>query len=307
MTTDKSLNDLIKQRSAELKKNPAYDPRREQELDDLYNQYVPPHSREETTHLLDIAERDAYIDPFPPIGSQKMAGAAIKKGIRVAVGWYIQYIAQQMSTFGSGVSQALRSLHSDVESLKKRIDISGIDEYMNSLKLSELSDQQWKQVAGLGPHKGTLLVSSASASELFSETGCERVIAIDVNREAVARVEPPVDVRCDNFVSHIQTFEANSVEGVILHGRIAVDSVSERIAAIKESARVLKGMAPLVLVFPTKSTSDIGVATELTSAPLWSSTTWNHIVSSHFDQVKIDDTLGDSYAVIVASNDACVG
>ena len=108
------ISKRIEQRVAELKASNSYDPRRENELNEIYDRYVPPHSMAQTSHLVDVAERDAYVDPFPPIASNKKAGVILKKGIRVGFGWYAQFLSQQISTFGSGVTRALRSIDSDV-------------------------------------------------------------------------------------------------------------------------------------------------------------------------------------------------
>ncbi len=139
--------DAVKHRSDELRKSKDFDPRVEQKLNSIYEQYIPPHSNQETAHLVDVAERDAYIDPFPPIGSQKMAGAAIKKGVRVAIGWYIQYIAQQISTFGSGVAQALRALQRDVDELKASRGSSDVDRLIESLQLGTLTSEIYEKVS----------------------------------------------------------------------------------------------------------------------------------------------------------------
>ena len=80
------ISKKIAEKVKELKSTKGYDPRREIELNEIYDRYVPPHSMTQTSHLVDVAERDAYVDPFPPIASNKKAGVIAKKGIRAGFG-----------------------------------------------------------------------------------------------------------------------------------------------------------------------------------------------------------------------------
>ena len=47
------ISKRIEQRVAELKASNSYDPRRENELNEIYDRYVPPHSMAQTSHLVE--------------------------------------------------------------------------------------------------------------------------------------------------------------------------------------------------------------------------------------------------------------
>jgi hypothetical protein len=302
VTPPQNFSAVVAQHTSDLRKNPRYDPRKEKELDELYRQYIPPHSVEETGHLLDVAERDAYIDPFPPIGSQKMAGAAIKKGVRVAIGWYIQYIAQQISTFGSGVAQALRSLNKDVDSLKAKVEGGSVFEYLNTLNLDVLGQSEITSVITHMPSEGTVIVSQGFENDFFGKL-YESVhsIVIDPRIDAISTLDSRVDTRISEFSDYITSMEDNTADAILVHGRSCVLAPSLRILSIKESARVLSPSSPLILVFPTSTRDDFTVACELTASELWSEQTWAKVLDVSFEKVEIIQ-LGDGISMAVARN-----
>ncbi|HMS25684.1 MAG TPA: hypothetical protein PKB15_08395 [Acidimicrobiia bacterium] len=299
------VDDVVKRRAEELRRSKGFDPRREKELNDLYNQYIPPHSLEETSHLLDVAERDAYIDPFPPIGSQKMAGAAIKKGVRVAIGWYIQYLAQQISTFGSGVAQALRSINKDVQEIKKTIGHADTAVLLEGLDLGTVDAALWSTISSQVVFAdGRIIVSDALDSKILSAIGSQ-VIVVDPRSRVCSELPASIDSRCKEVFPLIKDQEDQSLAGLVLHGRIDFLSSAGRIELVGECSRVLRDDAPLILVVRTEITGDsASIATELSATKLWSERTWIHIISRAFNEYAVIDTGRSGVCVFIAQSKA---
>ncbi|HMS25610.1 MAG TPA: hypothetical protein PKB15_08010 [Acidimicrobiia bacterium] len=297
------VDDTVKRRASELRKSKNFDPRREKELNDLYDQYVPPHSLEETSHLLDVAERDAYIDPFPPIGSQKMAGAVIKKGVRVAIGWYIQYLAQQISTFGSGVAQALRSLNKDVQELKKTAGNADGSQLLRGLDLETIDAALWSMISTKTVFgEGRIIVSDAIDSALLTAIGSQ-IIVVDPRSRVCSELPASMDSRCRDIFPLIKEYEDQSLAGLVLHGRIDFLASANKLELIRECSRVLSEDAPLILVVRTEITGDSAtIAAELSGTDVWSEKTWAHVVSQMFNNHSVIDTGQSGISVFVTKS-----
>lgn len=305
--SEQSAAELVKRRASELRTDKSFDPRKEKELNDLYNQYVPPHSLEETSHLLDVAERDAYIDPFPPIGSQKLAGGAIKKGVRVAIGWYIQYVAQQISTFGSGVAQALRSIHKDVEELKKSAGKNDLEKLLDPLNLESIDKDLWSTVSSkFDISSCNRVVISDAVDSSFLINSAEKFLVVDSRSRICSELDSSIDSRKSQLLPFLRGIEDQSLDGLILHGRIDFMSTSQKIELIEECARVLRNDSPLIVVARSArhSFSDVDpkIAYEITGAKLWSVDTWTHVIGHSFNNFEELNTEKEGLLVFVAEN-----
>ncbi len=286
-----------------LKKNPNFDPKREKELDDLYNQYIPPHSIENRSHLLDAAERDAYIDPFPPIGSQKMAGVFVKKAIKKSIGWYIQYIAQQISTFGGAVSQSLRSINNDIEKIKKRTAVANDNKYHESLDLDsdyKMGFAEFLKVESKNC-KGLLVISDGIPNESLSGLDSDiHPVIVESRIDYCAQYDPEIDTRIKDIIDFLETTEEATLDGAILHGRIVMGDESSRVNAIEAASKALKSNGKLMLVIPKNMDEDRNVYLQLSSANLWDISVWKHILNCNFAVVESDEASFTNAVVLTA-------
>lgn len=286
------VEDALEKNLVELKKHPRYDPRKEKELDDLYSEYVPPHSLGDRSHLLDAAERDAYIDSIPPLGSKKMAGIFVKKSIRSAIGWYIQFITQQISTFGSSVAQALRSLNYDVEQLKDKVSSLENSKYTSNLnldesysnKLSEYIDENYFST------QGPFLFSDGIDNEILSGFASDNeLVVVDTRVNYVSQYSPQIDSRLENIVEYLKGCEDSTISKVFLHGRSVISENSSRISSIEQAKRALKPGGVLTIVAPKDIDNELEIYFDFNNSSLWSPATYTHILNSNFVDVAIQD------------------
>jgi|GEM_PF-7018324 len=294
--TDISL--LIKQRAEEIRKSPSFNPRKEKELNELYNQYVPPHSTKNTSDLLDIAERDAYIDPFPPLGSQKKGGVVIKKGIRTAIGWYVQYIAQQISTFGSGVSQALRAMNTDIEDLKKYQSDDEVSSLLAKLNLGTVDEKTLNIINNsLTDNDNKIIISDGLEESLYKQLDhSSNVIVVDNNLESNQFIDANLDVRVTTISSFISNVEDFSIDIIFLNGSFEFLPSTAKISLINHCSRSLNSTGKLVIAVRSKNydmNSDESIALDILGQQLWSPETWSHILADKFQhvEVKIDSDI----------------
>lgn len=289
-----SVAKQIAARVKELKSSKKYDPRREQELNEIYRRYIPPHAMTETSHLVDVAERDAYVDPFPPIASNKKAGVFIKKGIRAGFGWYAQFLSQQISTFGSGVTRALRSISNDVEDLKKKVASAKIPDFVYDLNLNNVDKEVFSEIltkVDLSKDFDRIVVSDSIDNTFLSDLSrsAKQLIVVDPRSDAYEKLDANVDARKQEISEFLGGLEESSVNLIILNGVIGFFDLADRLDIFDKCAKVLSKDASLVFVGVTstsKLTADQKVAEEIFNSRILSSTTYEKVLGQYFNEVE---------------------
>lgn len=303
---EKKIAEIVKKRADEIRKSPNYDPRKEKELNDIYNQYVPPHSVKDISNLLDVAERDAYIDPFPPLGSEKKGGVAIKKGIRIAIGWYMQYIAQQVSTFGSGVAQALRAINNDLDEIKRSQSSEQVFALLNDLDLG-IANEKVVDVAleSLVEKNIKAVVSDTITSDLSSKfKDIDHLLLVGPNVSMQEDLDPAIDLRISDINSYLLKTEASMFGLILLHGSVEFLPSATKISLIENSQKALGEQGVLVIAIRAEGAdSDLNetIASELLGQPRWSPQTWTHALSTKFSNVETK--VIDGIVILISRNE----
>ena len=101
-------------------------PKLERELDELFLAHSPVAGRGgDLGEALRMVDAATFIDPVVPVESERAAGAAVKKGMRSLLLWYVGWITHQMSQFASAVSRALHIVDDRLKELSARSRSSG--------------------------------------------------------------------------------------------------------------------------------------------------------------------------------------
>lgn len=307
---DDSISRKIADRVKEIKSSKSYDPRREQELNEMYRRYIPPHSMTETSHLVDVAERDAYVDPFPPIASNKKAGVFIKKGIRAGFGWYAQFLSQQISTFGSGVTRALRSISNDVEDLKRKAASAKIPDFVYSLNLSNVDKDIFTEIAGtvLSLEDLNRIIVSDSIDNAFLDDlskNTSHLIVVDPRADAYEKLEANVDSRKQEIGEFLSGLEDATVDLLVLNGIIGFFDLNDRLEIFAKASRVLNQSGTLVFVGLTSKTgmsTDEKVANEVFNSNILSTATYEKIFAQYFTDVKSTTPDKSAHSIFYCKN-----
>jgi hypothetical protein len=75
--------------------------------------------------LLQAADRAAFIDPHPPTGSRVPLLEVVKRTERKLLGWYFNYLAQQLTTFAGAAVRALQVLTDRLERVEQALPRAG--------------------------------------------------------------------------------------------------------------------------------------------------------------------------------------
>lgn len=99
-----------------------FPPSLERELDLAFDRYVPAGSvSSDFIEAVKAADRAAYINVAVPTESQKPGVGEVKRVLRKAMAWYLNYLAQQTTAFATASVRALRSLGERLEVAEERL------------------------------------------------------------------------------------------------------------------------------------------------------------------------------------------
>jgi len=97
--------------------------RLERELDELFLAHSPVSGRDgDLRDALRLVDAAAFIDPVVPVASERAAGAAVKKGMRSLLLWYVGWLTHQMNQSASAVSRALHVVDDRLHQLESQVE-----------------------------------------------------------------------------------------------------------------------------------------------------------------------------------------
>jgi hypothetical protein len=102
-------------------------PKLERELDELFLAHSPVAGRGgDLTEALRMVDAATFVDPVVPVDSDRAAGAAVKKGMRSMLLWYVGWITHQVSQFASAVSRTLHIIDGRLKELERKVEVQRV-------------------------------------------------------------------------------------------------------------------------------------------------------------------------------------
>jgi hypothetical protein len=102
-------------------------PKLERELDELFLAHSPVAGRGgDLGEALRMVDAATFIDPVVPVESERAAGAAVKKGMRSLLLWYVGWVTHQMSQSASAVSRALHIVDDRLQQLERQVEVQRV-------------------------------------------------------------------------------------------------------------------------------------------------------------------------------------
>lgn len=99
-----------------------FPPSLERELDLVFDRFVPVGPLDgDFGEAIKAADRAAYINVAVPTASQKPGVGEVKRVLRKAMAWYLEYLAQQVTAFSTSSVRALRSLAERTTRLEEQL------------------------------------------------------------------------------------------------------------------------------------------------------------------------------------------
>ena len=192
----------------------------ERELDQMFLEHAPVAVRGgDLKDALGMVDQAALIDPVVPVASNRLAGSAVKKGLRSLILWYMGWVTHQVSTFGLAVSRALHAIESQLGDLQERVPPAG-----ETLVLDAGSAGTWwaaRVVDALRATPGRVLHTACGDGWLVSLLAAAGVDAYGVDPRPGIIGDAELrgsDLRQEEPLVHLDAVPLGSLGGAVVSG-----------------------------------------------------------------------------------------
>jgi SAM-dependent methyltransferase len=267
----------------------------ERELDALFARFAPPEVTDNLEDALERAEDAASIEPEIPVASNNALFGAVKRLMAKLIGWYHQFLVQQVMALGVAVNNVLRTLVEKVTHLETLVGDDQIRRELDRI-VPEVDDELWRTTvvdAARGLRGRVALVDAGDGGLLrdLRDAGLDvygvepRPASVDLGR---AR---GLDVRINDVATHLDAVAAGDLSGLLLRGCIERSTVGELLDVVGQAARVLSRDGRLILMSRTPEAwgrSRSVVEVDLARGRPLHARTWAWLLEGHgFDSIEI--------------------
>src|SRR4051812_16447149 len=222
----------------------------ERELDSVFARYAPVGALD--LHFDQLLEKiDATtLDTIAPLESSRPLVPQLKLVVRKAIGWYVRYIANQLSATMAGLSRALRLLGNRVDVLEASAPRLAADAALVTVG-GDLSTWYDLVVAETRAVSGRVLHAECGTGDLVAHLVEAGIDAYGLDRDDDVVLEAgarSLDVRAADVADHLKVLDPESLGAVVLSGCIDRLGLGAQIAlADLASAKLAVGGRLIVL------------------------------------------------------------
>lgn len=276
-----------------------FPPSLERELDLAFDRYVPAGSvSSDFREAIRAADRAAYINVAVPTESQKPGVGEVKRVLRKAMAWYLNYLAQQTTAFATASVRAMRSLGERLELAEGQLaDLTpALDDAADRPAVApDLSP--WNDLClGLLPTRGRVLHAECGEGDLLRV-----LVEAGVDAYGVEPRGPLVDRAAaggleawpDDPLAHLGAVADGYLAGLVLSGCVDRLALPRQRRLIELAAAKLAPGAPLVIIATDPqswSTAVPALESDLAPGRPLHGSTWAHLLGrSRFDDLNVSD------------------
>jgi hypothetical protein len=264
-------------------------PKLERELDELFLAHSPVAGRGgDLTEALRMVDAATFVDPVVPVGSNRAAGAVVKKGMRSLLLWYVGWITHQVSQFASAVSRTLHIVEGRLKELERRVEVQRVPN-AGVIEFPALhGPEAWwvpavvEAVAGV---PGRIVHSACGDGWLV-----QRMVAaggdaygVDPRPSLIERgVLGTTDLRGEDLADHLRAVSSAGLSAIVLTGVVDGMGSGEREQLLHLIATTLAPGGVLVLhsVSPARWTApDAPFEADLAPGHPLRAQTWQHLLA----------------------------
>ena len=196
----------------------------EAELDAEFANYAPSAvTGDSLSGVLSQADKAVTIDVDAPTAGKFPAGQ-VKKGVRKLTFWYMQYLANQVSSFGSATVRALRMLDRRV-SIVEQATPGASRAVANALEAMDPTPVPGPTAEVVAEHlkgvKGRVLHTECGAGELvgaLSRAGLDVYGAEPRRRMLASALREGLEIRPDTATDHLTSIAPAALGALVLSG-----------------------------------------------------------------------------------------
>ena len=215
-----------------------FPPGLERELDAMFARYAPAGTGDDFDDVLASAQTQSFIHADVPTSSRRAPFAIIKRALRMAMAWYVRFVAQQVTAFAGTITRAVALLARRVDALET-LTVSPADRAVARRDLSPWADIVVTALAGI---RGRVLLTECGDGALIRSMLSAGVDAYGVEPSEELTAEAAgagLDVRTDTAIRHLRKVPDESLAAVVL----SVDTLpTGEVVAI--AGRAVDALAP---------------------------------------------------------------
>ena len=285
-------------------------PKLERELDELFLAHSPVAGRGgDLTVALRMVDAATFVDPVVPVESQRAAGAAVKKGMRSLLLWYVGWITHQVSQFASAVSRSLHIVESRIVELERKVEVQRVPG-AGVVEVPALAgpDAWWVQPAidALAGVRGRIVHAACGDGWLV-----QRIIAAGGDAYGVDPRPDPVeagvlrvsDLRGEDLADHLRAVGSAGLGALVLSGMVDGMAAGERAQLLGLIATKLAPGGVLVVHSVSRSTWDGEAApyeADLAPGRPLRADTWRHLLEQSGYHASVRTGPGDADYLVTA-------
>ncbi len=229
-------------------------PKLERELDELFLAHSPVAGRGgDLSEALRMVDAATFIDPVVPVGSEKAAGAFVKKGMRSMLLWYVGWVTHQMSQSASAVSRALHIVDQRLKELERQVEVQRVPD-AGVVEFPRLHDPSawWVEpaVTAVAKAPGRVLHAACGDGWLVRRIAASGgdAYGVDPRVHLVEAAElGAVDLRGEGLAEHLRAVAAAGLGALVLSGIVDGMSGGERAQLLASVATRLAPGGTLVV------------------------------------------------------------
>jgi hypothetical protein len=273
----------------------VYPPGFERDLDALFDRFAPVPVTDNLENALERSEDAASIDPEIPVASNNPAFGAVKRVMAKLLGWYHQFVVQQVMGLGVAINNVLRTLVDKVTRLETLVGDERIRQELDRLE-PDADDSLWQAVAvdAVRGVRGRVAFADAGDGELLAEVCAAGVDAYGIEPRAElvdAGRARGLDVRTNDVVTHLQSVASGDLAGLMLRGCVERMTRPALLELLDRAAGALATGGRLVVMSRTPGTwSRVRsvVEADLTPGRPLHAETWAWLLEGHgFAEVEV--------------------
>jgi hypothetical protein len=232
----------------------SFDASNERELEQLFHQYAPLQGRTGAVgEALRAVDAHAFINPHVPVDSNQPAGAVIKKTMRKAGFWYVEWITSQTTRALSSIARSLHLIDDELTTMRLRLDlISDAGTPVLDVDDVDATTAWWADEAAraVGQADGRTLVSACGTGWFVRRLVAEGVDAygLDPRTERIMNAEiAGFDLRDEDLIEHLSSVADARLSAIVLTGTTEALLPSQRRHLLGRLETVLAPRASVVV------------------------------------------------------------
>ena len=309
---DLDLERVLEEIKAEVSRRRAagdFPPSLERELDLAFDRYVPAGTvGADFAEAIRAADRAAYVNVAVPTESQKPGVGEVKRVLRKAMAWYLNYLAQQTTAFATASVRAMRALGERVATVedelaqwRPQLD----DSRDRPADAPDLSAWTAPAPARLRGRPGRVLHAECGDGALARALVAEGIDADGVEPRgplADAAAASGLEAWPDDPLEHLSAMTDGFLHGLVLSGCVDRIPLGQQRRLLELAAAKLGSGAPLIIIaaVPEAWVSTVpALEVDLAPGRPLHGSTWAHLLQRlRFSDVRCEE--GEAFNLITA-------